>query len=456
MKSEDCRWSVGNTGTLEGFISPNGKLIAGYPSTHIDVRMFGETGSSDDASVIQQAIDYATTLTWGGVVTIPINTTLNVSNVILKNKVGIESSSRSGRKARLQSVGADSGGMITLATGGLIDCSVRNLSLRGDATHTSKWLLDLACDKTGGSDGQFTDGIFENLLLTNNVKNISIRGTVSGTGALEPFQWTTFRKVRVEAKDSATTEPLKIIGQTGQTTFEQCGFGSDTASSPLTPIAVNLYNNGSVNPLDVGFIRCWLGNAVLGAQVTNCQDIRFGHTYCENLTNGINFQTSSTGSIDGLAMVQGSGYGVRSSSSRVTVGNSRFASTLSNALFSENGGVIVPFGVNNTVDVSPTSGMVQDIGVTGSGTTGAVSTSSHEILRVTTSAVEIKTITGFHITTKTVTLIANGGSIIFNTSGNINLGGRASPFTLTSDKSATFMVTDIAGVKAYRLITVSS
>lgn len=119
MKSEDCRWSVGNTGTLEGFISPNGKLIAGYPSTHIDVRMFGEIGSSDDASVIQQAIDYATTLTWGGVVTIPINTTLNVSNVILKNKVGIESSSRSGRKARLQSVGADSGGMITLATGGL-------------------------------------------------------------------------------------------------------------------------------------------------------------------------------------------------------------------------------------------------------------------------------------------------------------------------------------------------
>lgn len=419
--------------------------------TGIDVQAFGAIGTADDASVIQQAIDYAASLTYGGVVTLPSGRSYNVSSISLKSKVGI-TSQEVGRKVNLQSVGADSGAMITNATGGLIDCSLRNLRLIGDNAHTAKWLIDIACNKAAGPDGQFTDGIFENLLLTNSRKNISIRGTVSGSGALEPFQWTTFRKVRVEGYNSATTEPLKIIGQTGQLTFEHCGFGGSGGTT--TPVAVSLGPNGSVAPLDAAFNRCWIGNAVTGMTITGSTDIRVNHVYGENLTNGISFASGSTGSVDGFGMAQGTGYGIKvdGNTTKVAVGNNRLAATLAQSYYSTNGGVLVSTGFNPSGDLC--SGISQQVSITGAGTTGALAVSNQKVVQVNTSAVEIQTITGNHSTGDYLTLVAQGGSIVFNSTGNVNLSGVATPMTLASGASALFIVTDLAA-RRYRLVSKS-
>lgn len=421
--------------------------------TGIDVQRFGSIGTADDANVIQMAIDYAASLPYGGVVTLPAGRQYNVSTLVLKNKVVLKGEGE-GFKVVIQSVGADSGALITLPSGRNDSIGIINLRLKGKVGHVAKWCFDFACDKAATSDGSCNDGIFENLYLTGWVKNISIRGTVSGAGYLEPFQWATFKKVRTESVDSASTEILKIIGQTGQVTFEQCGFGPLGAGSGIIPAVVTTNISGSISPIDITFLRCWFNGGVLGASISQSTDIRFISCWYENLTNGVLYKTGSSGSVDGMTMSSGTGYGVKvdGNASKVALGNNRLAATLTQSYQSTNGGVLVSTGFNTSGELS--SGLSQQISITGAGTTGVLTISNYKNIHVNTSAVEIQTITGNHSTGDYVTLTALAGSIILNSTGNVNLSGVASPMTLASGASALFQVTDL-GARRYRFISKS-
>lgn len=291
-----------------------------------------------------------------------------------------------------------------------------------------------------------------------------------GTQTGDIFQFCTMRNVSAYNFNSVSPAgAARWSGRCGQWEVIDCRFdgpGKGTGEDYVVRVerernaADTAYTASAGNfPYVINFRGTSFQAGMTGVLVDRAEGALFDGCYWEELENGIlvenstravtveasNFRNINDGASGGVAIEAGTNARVRSR------GNT-FLGTVDNHYKASNLGAVEVVADDYATAATASA--------TSSGLAGQITAAATIDLRwykyvfIPTSATEIATIQAHRSVGDPVMIRAHNGSIVFNTSGNLNLGQRASPFTLNQNEIAAWVWDD--ALSKYVLLSVNA
>jgi hypothetical protein len=442
----------------------------------VNVGWFGASGTGGNyTTMFQNAIDFCAINALnnpgvnGTTVFIPSGNYL-IDNLTIKDGVSIIGDSST--KPVLTTT-AGTGYMIEMAVG-RVRTNIENLQLVGNNNSKGGMLLEAQLD---GADGGLWYSRFKNIniLQFSGGHGLYLKGGGLGSDYKLPNQFCVFENIIIKRQTDAYN-CLRLTGQNAQHVFIDCQFdGTLTSTTYQANENVYMGYDDKFVPSHIKFITCTTQQSEIGYKLEANRNIDFDHCWFEGLGNSFDI---SSALVDGVNTVQpqaitinnakfanAGGFGgltatndktqpvIKVNDAFVSITNCFSNISGTNASYKwlvatniENGG-IVQNGNFNDVDLAETTGITQTIALS----TNTINLYGNKIVLVTANATAIKTIASLCDVGNTITVIASGGSINFDETDNIVLGG-VTTLTLSADESATFVRTDNGGVVKYRLI----
>jgi len=307
---------------------------------HVDVRFFGTYGANqiDDGDRIQKAIDYAfenlnnNAYTKGTTVFIPCGIYLIRNTLILKNGVSILGESLASTiltaiyrdqppaTSNPSDPNATNGGHMMIMENGIIQgCNIYNITFNGGINSkdinpeiTDTWtkgaILFQAIKKSPEGTAGLWSSTFKNLRIVQfNGTGIELNG---GGGENynydEPNQLLVFENVHIN-RQKQNVNSLHLLGQQGQVTFINCGFGGikynrrpDNSYSVVKGFNVMISSKAHVNSAVISFINSTFEEGEHGAIIKFAESITFDTCWFETLDVGVLVESSEGRSSKGI------------------------------------------------------------------------------------------------------------------------------------------------------------
>ncbi len=440
------------TGLSEGFVSP--------PKPFSD---FGPVGRADDTATIQLAIDWAASVNGtDGTARVAVGQkgTFAVDGLIVKHGTRMICP---GQTATLFTpVASPSGaGLFTLDSG-----PVQNVELDGFSIDMTAFPSQHAM--VFKSDPIFISGATQGGLWDSALRRIKITGCTGeslwlwgGDDSHEgPHQFLTLEKIHI-VSSSTTRRALRLTGQVGQVwATPDCvfdGLSRTTAGENVLiqrTVDSSEVNNGDASPYSI-WLPCSIQSRHRLVTVERGVGIYFDYGHFEQAVEGIQVDVSSNfvsvekatwGVVGcqtlGSPSTSNSGFCVRSDNGLVVVGKNNFGGDVDNHYVRRFSGNMVLTGGD-----TDSNGM-KFKGVTLAAMTAAstLTTALYDHVFVNGSSTVINTLTSDLPIGATLSVRANGGSIVIGTSGNIDTLPWRGPLTVPQDATITFRRNDLSGV----------
>lgn len=442
----------------------------------VSVGWFGALGTGGNyTTMFQNAIDFCAINALnnprvnGTTLYIPSGNYL-IDNLTIKDGVSIIGDSST--KPVLTTT-AGTGYMLEMSVG-RVRVNIENLQLVGNHHTKGCMLLEAQLD---GSDGGLWYSRFKNIniLQFSGGHGLYLKGGGLDSDYMLPNQFCMFENIIIK-RQVDDYNCLRLTGQNAQHIFINCQFdGTLTGTTYQANENVYIGYDDKFIPSHIKFITCTTQQSEIGYKLEANRNIDFDHCWFEGLGNSLDI---SSAVVDGSNTVQ---------PQAITINNAKFANAggfggltatndktqpvikINDAFVSvtncfenisgtnvnykwiaatnmETTGIVQSGNFNDT-DLAETTGMTQTIALS----TNTINLYGHSIVLVTASATVIKTIASLCDVGNKITVIASGGSINFDETDNIVLGG-VTTLVLADNETATFVRTDNGGVVTYRLI----
>lgn len=361
-------------------------------------------------------------------------------------------------QTRLTHKAGETGPMVTIPEGPVIDVQIANLHVFGnDEGHAGEHGLYFhGRPAAGGPNGGLWYSSLRDIRVAKFAgKAIWFRGDATDDPADAPDQFINLHNVTSQRSRSATSRSLSITGKVGQ--IYTSGFTLFECDEP-TPepwLGCNVcvsreFVNGGVpgDAFDGGSavsdqspysikLTMTCQNAALGVLIDRGQGVDVDQSYFENLRSGVAVQNSAIASVTNSEFRSaasdgaGTGYGVRNENSTVRRGGNTFLGAVDRRYVNVSArGDSYSGGDSGSFSSSAnTSGILQNIADDGA---GGITISGNESILLNGNAApnSIATITSTHSTGAVVYLEINGGLAKFVNGGNISVPGGSDAFLL--------------------------
>ncbi len=424
---------------------------------------FGRVGTADDTAIIQDALDWTSSVNGtDGTAKVAVGQKgiFAVDGLVIKHGARVACP---GQTATLFTPVASpaAAGLIMLDSG-----PVQNVELSGFAIDMSispaQHAILLKADPifiSGATQGGFWDSALRRIKITGCTgESIWFWG---GDDSHEgPHQFITLDKVHV-VSSSTTRRALRLTGQVGQLwATPDCvfdGLSRTTAGENILiqrTVDSSEVNNGDASPYSI-WLPCSIQSRHRLVTVERGVGIYFDYAHFEQAVEGVQVDVSSNfvsvekatwGVVGcqtlGSPSTANSGFCVRSDNGLVVVGSNNFGGDVDNHYVRRFSGNMVLNGGD-----TDSNGM-KFKGVTLAAMTAAstLTTALYDHVFVNGSTTVINTLTSDLPIGATLSVRANGGSIVIGTSGNIDTLPWRGPLTVPQDSTITFRRNDLSGV----------
>lgn len=283
-----------------------------------------------------------------------------------------------------------------------------------------------------------------------------------GQDALDPIQFLTFTNVVLERRnDSARSMSLLMSGQVNQTLWLNGridGFGSqgdhpgtnvkicrqlDSYAPEVDGSTVYVSNRTGHSHL---FANVTFQQAQLGVYIEAAESVSFDTCHFEGLDNGLRFDNSGQNRVDrshfaNSALGEGDAYSIRADNGALVSGSGNVFIGRYGVMASCDGSA-AQIVLSNSMGSSPvvTHNLSKRIDP---GASIAVGAATSVVLAA--SAVPIREVSAARFPGESVVFKATGGSVFFDSGGNIDFGGTQPPLEITAGGTLTLVRFDDGG-----------
>ncbi len=331
-------------------------------------------------------------------------------------------------------------GVIELSEGQVNGANIKKIGIRSHATNPNQWGIFADAVVSGGVGGWWQSKI-EQVDIRDTNFGIHLKGGVTGSNI--PHQFLTFSDITVK-RNNFNGESFRCSGQVDQIKSINCIY--DAVAGTTLGINVILNANGAANPgSTIDFDVCTIQNSNVGLSTDGYDNVSMGTCWFENINTAITtsnvFRSVSVrdtrfanAGLTQILSLTGTGnvvfennYMLGTANKLATVGQSVSLQPKDN--FSESASGLVTTGATKQINVS----------------SNAINVQGNPTIIVNTSVDEIANINSDKLPGESIFVKPLGGTIIFNSTGNIRLGDQSSPFTLDQNKIAQFVKFDLSG-----------
>ncbi|MET0865054.1 MAG: glycosyl hydrolase family 28-related protein [Nakamurella sp.] len=417
-----------------------------------NARDFGVVpGDADQSKVLQDAIDFARDN--GLTLFLPAGNYL-ADNLILRDSTRLVGAGPDSSVIRAVP-GSSSGALLTIDSGRVRSVLVDGIGFEA-VGNVDQHGIHVHARRAGADDAS---GLWHSAF-----RNIRVWGFAGaqlwlqggGTDARDPVQFLTFTNVVLERQhDSERSMSLLMSGQVNQTVWLNGridGFGSQ-GEHPGTNVKIcrqlDLYDPTTDDSSQYlsnksGHTHLFAGvsfqQAQLGVYVDNAESITFDTCHFEGLDNGLLFSNAGQNRVDRSHFAnsaQGSG-----EACSIRVINSSDVSGSENVFIGEYGvmaaadesGAVVSLTNTMTNDAITTQNVTRRIDPAAEISVGAAAT-----VALNPSPTPIRNVTASRFPGETVVLKASGGSVYFESGGNIDFEGVVTPIELAAGGTLTLV-----------------
>src|ERR1035437_2272069 len=460
---------VGQMGGLAGIAQA--EIVAargGYPNLYssvrgneFDVKDFGPVGTSDDTATFQAAVNFASAL-GGGIVNYGGGTFL-LDGLVMINCVTLQGAGTTRSYLKAKSGGA-AAAVLLLDIGPVQGMWVQDCTVvpNGNAGQMGIYFQSVASTGSPFHGGWWYGGLRRVTVNGFAWHNIWLRG--GGVSSLLPHQF--LELDLVQSYCSATGSALLMTGQVGQVNFIGGEYdGPGLASGTTNKVNIRLYrevqNDGITvvsdeHPYAINLLGVTTQSNKQGILIDRANPVSILGCYFETIGQAITAQTSASMVIaegcqfDNAGFVgDGSGYIVSTQGITVVAFDHNEISGNVETHFANGSGSAIFLNGNLLAATEVSTGLTIQIAVA----SNAIAMGLAKTALVNASANAIKNITSSLGVGEMLFVRATGGTILFDTSGNIWLGNHTG--LIAGDSTACFIRFDLGGF-IWNLVSVSA
>jgi hypothetical protein len=442
-------------------VSAGSQVILGPQSVSVVLpQWWGARGDDqeDDTVAIQRAIDQAAEdVTVGRQIFLPAGK-YYVSSLVLRNNTSLRGEGPRHTTIR-PLAGSNAPYLLTIQDGPLLGIELADLFFEAAAPANANqgvMRFTAQADNSPAEHGGIWYANFRRLRLRGfDGVNIWLEG---GTEDYQlPHQFIHFEEVNVFRACSDTSVSLRLSGQVQHVSLVNSSFDTFLGCTSGTNVEIGVTDNPGGKTGNIQFINCSVQKGDLGIDLIRAENIIFNQTWFENLNRTIRVDLGKRIFIERSdvrnAALLGPVLEVISNQADVVFRENYVLGTTHSLIDAPNlTSIQVENNWWNTVTSgSLTAGITRQISVSGN----AVQLEYSKTAYVNSSAQQIATIESKLLAGEQISLRAHVGSITFNESGNIRLGGRSSPLVVPSGALVTFVRADLGG-DLWHLMSLSS
>lgn len=427
---------------------------AALPFINVATRGVAWNGSTDDSTLVQQAVDESSVAAFlgigNGIVQLPPGT--GIAEIIAKPFVTVRGAGR--YKTTIKPpASSTAAGAVTIPVGNVQAFYLEDVQVLGNGVAGQHGIYFKSLGDGGApDDGGWWYGGLKRVRIQGFLgHDIWLRG--GGTSNLLPHQFLTFEHVDCFA--AVGKNALYVTGQVGQATFTNCEFdgpGKATGGSDNVRIRREVNDADTVisdqMAYAINFNTCTFQANDRGALVDRANCVTFDTCHFEDLKRGVAFENSvemgnviNSRFVDACSDGSATGYGIRAgATSHVRAMGNYFGGAVDETLqVAANSGSIEAAGNYDVNGPIRTSGMTRQPTVTANAIVMDFARSA-----LIASGSSLHTITSRHAPGTIITLRAFSGDFTLTTGGNINLSGNVSPMTVLNGEHVSFVRMDLA------------
>ena len=412
-----------------------------------------KTDGSNQTTTLQSEIDNLwNNGTGGGELILPGGTI--IADVKMRHRVSLIGQGKNITILK-SPAGSTATGCVTLDTGPVQNAWLKGLNIAGNGNTGQHGIYLIAVGAGTNNNGGWWNSGMESVLVSGFTGDqIWLAG--GGTNALTPHQFLTFRDVEAYIGTGITRVALRLTGQVGQTYFlGHCEFDGPGQSNAGTNIDIrrqcdaNLVNLSDEAPYTILFIGTTSQSNGSAVSIERASDIVLEGCYFENISQGIHAFTSAPAVFvkdcifGNVGSNGGAGYAIKAESSATAYAlRNVFNGAADKHFINSNGTLIQRESITLSAASPITSGMTMQYSIA---TDGSLSTGLNTQAVVNSSTTQLITLTSGLGVGETLTIKALNGTVVVNSTGNIDPAGKTMPYTIPSGASMTFQKQDLLG-----------